>query len=575
MFIPQSSERLLEEHKLSTRRKALELMRSEYGQHLASYDKFFQAIQSTDAKKDILWERYDSKVKRTINLTSDCDDLIYAACVALAQHVQLKSDKCQVLFISSCRSQLHQTYRRMIQIANKLSIEDEIRISGFNPHFANIGQDLKTIFPFHGNKMISKEETDKWLCPHVLMNDPRGMYSLITQPDVISITTGVSLIIVDCTFSMEYSEIAPIVEAIRRNSHCEQRFVFLCHSMTRDTAMIADRCCRDSDPILVETIQPSVLTCRPASTIEPGPTNVPVLGATLCMNLAINCCLSKQYGIPIELRCIVYSYVVDVINDDNIHTITKAWYDAEDELSLTQLTLQYGHISYWNTSKVTNMKELFKGYSNFNENIQQWDVSNVIDMNSMFQYAYMFNQPINHWNVNKVTNMNYLFDSALSFNQCINNWNVSNVITMCGMFKNCCNFNSSLSNWNVINVIDMSEMFAMNRKFNNDSLCNWQVDNVTTMMEMFASAFNFNGNISLWNVYNVKNMIEVFFNACKFNQSLINWKFRDESCVDGMFYGSAMDSLNYPIVENEDKRLRMLAPCALDFDNFGYLEGRW
>ena len=398
------------------------------------------------------------------------------------------------------------------------------------------------------------------------MNDPRGMFSLITEPDVISIITGVSLIIFDCTCSVDYGDIGSIIETIIKYAHCQQRFVFICNSMTADMTMIVYRYCRDSDPILVETIQPSVLTHIPTSTVNTSSTtNVPVLGATLCMNLAINCCLSKQYGIPVELRCIVYSYVVDILHDDNIHTITKAWYNAEDELSLTQLTLQYGHISYWNTSKVTNMKELFKGYYNFNENIQRWDVSNVINMNSMFQQAYMFNQPINHWNVNKVTNMNYLFDSALSFNQCINNWNVSNVITMCGMFKNCCNFNYSLSNWKVINVLDMSEMFAMNRSFNNDSLCYWQIDNVTVMREMFNSAVNFNGNISLWNVSNVKDMREVVFNACSFNQSLINWKLCKESCIDGMFCGSAMDSINFPFVENEDKRVKMLSPCEIDF----------
>ncbi len=60
VFMSQSLERTLEEHKLSSRRKALELMRNEDGRHLPSYDKFFQAIQSTD-KKDILWESSDSK----------------------------------------------------------------------------------------------------------------------------------------------------------------------------------------------------------------------------------------------------------------------------------------------------------------------------------------------------------------------------------------------------------------------------------------------------------------------------------------------------------------------------------
>ena len=121
----------------------------------------------------------------------DWEHLTYAACIALAQHVQTNSDKCQALFISPNRRRLRLTYRWMIQIANELSIEDKVRIHGFNPRYENIGQDLKTIFPNRRNKKISKESKKKWLCPHILMNDPRGMFSLITEPDVISIITGV------------------------------------------------------------------------------------------------------------------------------------------------------------------------------------------------------------------------------------------------------------------------------------------------------------------------------------------------------------------------------------------------
>ena len=47
-------------------------------------------------------------------------------------------------------------------------------------------------------------------------------------------------------------------------------------------------------------------------------------------------------------------------------------------------TANYGHISKWNTSLVTNMKELFKGKRDFNDEISKWDVSSVTDMSYMF-----------------------------------------------------------------------------------------------------------------------------------------------------------------------------------------------
>ena len=51
-------------------------------------------------------------------------------------------------------------------------------------------------------------------------------------------------------------------------------------------------------------------------------------------------------------------------------------------------TVMYGHISKWNTSLVTNMKELFKGKRDFNDDISKWNVSNVTDMSYMFFGGY-------------------------------------------------------------------------------------------------------------------------------------------------------------------------------------------
>ena len=45
---------------------------------------------------------------------------------------------------------------------------------------------------------------------------------------------------------------------------------------------------------------------------------------------------------------------------------------------------KYGRISKWNTTLVTNMKNLFQYKENFNDDISEWNVSNVTDMDSMF-----------------------------------------------------------------------------------------------------------------------------------------------------------------------------------------------
>ena len=52
---------------------------------------------------------------------------------------------------------------------------------------------------------------------------------------------------------------------------------------------------------------------------------------------------------------------------------------------------KYGHISEWNTSKITNMRELFSGKISFSEDLSKWDVSNVTDMSYMFDTMFEFN----------------------------------------------------------------------------------------------------------------------------------------------------------------------------------------
>ena len=44
----------------------------------------------------------------------------------------------------------------------------------------------------------------------------------------------------------------------------------------------------------------------------------------------------------------------------------------------------YGHISEWNTSKITDMSKLFQEKYNFDGDLSNWDVSNVTNINSMF-----------------------------------------------------------------------------------------------------------------------------------------------------------------------------------------------
>ena len=71
----------------------------------------------------------------------------------------------------------------------------------------------------------------------------------------------------------------------------------------------------------------------------------------------------------------------------------------------------YGPINNWDVSQVTNMSQLFKDKTTFNDNISEWDVSNVTHMETMFNSATSFNKPLNDWNVSNVENMKDMFAS--------------------------------------------------------------------------------------------------------------------------------------------------------------------
>ena len=108
----------------------------------------------------------------------------------------------------------------------------------------------------------------------------------------------------------------------------------------------------------------------------------------------------------------IFGYAQPPITDANIRQAVSDWISTP---AFTEAT--YGNISDWDVSQVTDMSELFKNETNFNEDISNWDVSSVTDMGAMFYVATSFNQDIGGWNVSNVTNMRYMFAYASSFNQ--------------------------------------------------------------------------------------------------------------------------------------------------------------
>lgn len=217
-------------------------------------------------------------------------------------------------------------------------------------------------------------------------------------------------------------------------------------------------------------------------------------------------------------------------------------YEAVDRALLLQRIGEGADLSKVCTSLITDMNDIFKDATSFNQDISSWDVSNVTDMGSMFKGASTFNQPIGYWNVSNVTDMDSLFAGAESFNQDLSSWNVGDVADMGSMFNGATAFNQPINSWDVSNVADMNFLFNEATTFNQE-ISSWNVSNVTDMESMFSGASTFNQSIGDWDVSNVSNMVGMFYNATAFNQNLNDW------CVFNITIEPENFSINSTLVE--------------------------
>ncbi len=197
------------------------------------------------------------------------------------------------------------------------------------------------------------------------------------------------------------------------------------------------------------------------------------------------------------------------------------------------------HFNRWDVGKVTDMRWMFTGAGNFDQDIGNWDVSSVTDMHGMFGGASSFDQDISSWRdkVGNVTDMSWMFHEASNFNQDISGWTVSNVTNMRQMFHGASNFNQAIGNWDVSSVTNMHGMFAGASSFDQD-IGNWDVSNVTAMEWMFWGASNFNQAIGNWDVSSVTNMHGMFIEATDFNQDIGGWNVSNVTTMLAMFWGA-------------------------------------
>ena len=158
-----------------------------------------------------------------------------------------------------------------------------------------------------------------------------------------------------------------------------------------------------------------------------------------------------------------------------------------DVSNVTDMSAAFAHkdcqgidFSKWNTSKVTNMANMFYGASNVDgASLENLNTSKVTNMHSMFFMCGLFNPDLRKWNTSYVRDMTCMFDCSGFYGTGLPSWDVSNVNKMVYMFGRCDDmFTDDLTKWNTSAVTEMCGVFAGAYGVKCD-VSQWLVDNVT------------------------------------------------------------------------------------------------
>ena len=74
--------------------------------------------------------------------------------------------------------------------------------------------------------------------------------------------------------------------------------------------------------------------------------------------------------------------------------------------------------------------ESFSGYG-----VEAWDTSRVVDMKDMFRFTPTFNGDVSSWNVSQVTTMRGMFRQAVAFNSDLSQWDLRSVTDISQMVR--------------------------------------------------------------------------------------------------------------------------------------------
>ena len=126
----------------------------------------------------------------------------------------------------------------------------------------------------------------------------------------------------------------------------------------------------------------------------------------------------------------------------------------------TSETADFYFSTTFDTSGLTESRQMFREAMTFNGDISMFDLSGVTNMAAMFRNAAAFTGDVTGFPTENVTNMSNMFRGAISIDQDISGWSVYSVTSMSDMFRDAVAFDQDLSNWCVPLIASTPSDFA-------------------------------------------------------------------------------------------------------------------
>ena len=162
-------------------------------------------------------------------------------------------------------------------------------------------------------------------------------------------------------------------------------------------------------------------------------------------------------------------------------------------------------LSRFDTSKVTNMQDMFAGMFNLTSlNLSSFDTSKVTNMHAMFyRVSNLTTLNLSNFNTSNVTDMSRMFYRVSNLTTLnLSNFNTSQVTDMALMFCDMSNLTTlNLSSFNTSRVTDMGLMFADMSNLTTLDISNFDTSQVTNMNFMFYLDYRYMSKDKLEKIY--------------------------------------------------------------------------